>query len=256
LKVAGIVCALRTEARHFGCRELRPGSVQTLSDGTLISMSGMGPAAASLAAHRLIVAGAGAIMSWGMAGALDPSLQPGTVLLPAAVLCALGERLPVDSDWRERLAAAVAPGYALAQGTLLSSASVIATPEHKRRLFADTGACAVDMESFAIGQVAAQHQLPFVVLRVVIDTASDSLPPIVTAAVDQYGEVRIGPLMVALLRAPWALPALLRIAHRHGSARRALAGLAHLGQPKSPASYAFAAATGAHSAAPGSSPDP
>ena len=50
------------------------------------------------------------------------------------------------------------------------------SPSKKKAAFEVAGAMAVDMESAAVAAIAAAHQLPFVALRVIIDTASDALP--------------------------------------------------------------------------------
>jgi hypothetical protein len=46
----------------------------------------------------------------------------------------------------------------------------------KQRLGKQSGAVAVDMESYSIGQVAAAHHLPFMVLRTIFDTQADEVP--------------------------------------------------------------------------------
>ena len=69
-------------------------------------------------------------------------------------------------------------------GRLLTSARSVGSVEDKAALFERTGAVAVDMESAAIAEVAEQHGLPFLAVRVVVDSAGDVLPAAVTAAAD------------------------------------------------------------------------
>ena len=79
----------------------------------------------------------------------------------------------------------------------------MAAAARKAQLFGATRAVAVDMESAAVAEVAAQHGLPFLVLRVVLDTAADSLPASIAARVDpaaaRSGRSRAWLLLVALL---------------------------------------------------------
>jgi len=81
LSVTGVVAALEFEARSLG----DPG------DGSIISISGIGADNAARSARALVAAGAGALLSWGVAGALDPALACGTAVLPGEVLRAHGE---------------------------------------------------------------------------------------------------------------------------------------------------------------------
>jgi adenosylhomocysteine nucleosidase len=218
LGVVGVVCALTSEARHLGP-----------VDGTLVRVSGMGMAAATHCARSLVDEGATALVSWGMAGGLDPRLPPGTIFLPDTVISPAGGALTTSGPWRERLAAAVAAQHPCIRGRLLTSARAVSTRADKATLFRETGAIAVDMESAAVGEVAQAHQLPFVAVRVIVDGATDALPRAVTAAADNEGHLRIWRLLGALARTPGELGALLRLAGRYRAANRSLAVLARAG---------------------------
>ena len=81
------------------------------------------------------------------------------------------------------------------------------------------------MESAAVAQVAAEHELPFITLRVVLDTASVSLPGSVMRTLEPGNAGRSGLWRaVALLGAPADWGALLRLAAAYRIARRALPG--------------------------------
>jgi adenosylhomocysteine nucleosidase len=234
MRPLGIVAALAAEAGTLG-RATPWGSVQRLSDGTLLVVSGMGPDAAQVAAHRLAEQGAGALLSWGLAGGLDPALAAGSIVLPAAVLSSRGERLGTATQWRAQLAASLAPGLAVSSGDLLTNPVAIDSIEAKAQAFRGTRAVAVDMESFAIAEAAANRLLPFAAVRVIVDTAADSLPHAVTVA-SRAGHVAIGRLIWELVLAPTELGPLLRLASRYRSAMRALRLTARTGvsAPASP----------------------
>jgi adenosylhomocysteine nucleosidase len=214
--VVGVVCALAAEARH-----LRPG--------TLLVVSGMGGAAAAQGARSLVEAGATALASWGMAGGLDPALVPGTIFLPSEVISPDGATIATADQWREQLSAAVATHRPVIQGRLLTSAKAVGSRADKAALFHRTGAAAVDMESLAVGEVAQAHQLPFIVVRVIVDSAADALPQAVTAAADSEGHLQIWRLMGALARTPGDLAPLIRLAQRYRAANRSLAAVARVG---------------------------
>ncbi len=221
----GIVAALTAEARTLG--PARANQINTLRDGTLLIISGMGPQAATRAALALVAAGARSLLSFGLAGALDPGLHAGAMLLPVAVTDGAGAIHRTCDVWRERLAARAGTAAEPHGGTLLSVAEPLATPSAKSEAWGRTHACAVDMESFAIGTVAMQKQINFAVARVVVDTAVDSLPRSITRATDARGEVNYARLMSGVLRSPADMFALLRLARRY---RVAMGALRHLGQ--------------------------
>jgi adenosylhomocysteine nucleosidase len=234
LNVVGVVCALAAEARHLGSATRRQQPLTSLADGTLLAVSGMGMTAAAQSARALIDAGAGALVSWGMAGGLDPALVAGTVFLPSEVVAGDGAALLTASHWRERLSEAVrAQGGVglpiLLQGKLLTSPKAIGSRSDKAALFRQTGAAAVDMESLAIAEIAHTHQLPFIAIRVIVDSAEDALPRAVTAAADGEGHLQAWRLMGALARAPADLAPLIRLAQRYRAANRSLAAVARVG---------------------------
>ena len=237
LNVVGVVCALAAEARHLGPATRRHEPLTALADGTLLAVSGMGRTAAAQSARALVGAGATALASWGMAGALDPVLAPGAVFLPGEVISPNGDSITTTRAWRERLGAALVSLHPLTEGRLLTSNKAIGSLEDKAALFRETHAAAVDMESLAIAEVARNHQLPFIAVRVIVDSAEDALPRAVTAAADKEGHLQMWRLIGTLARAPAELAPLIRLARRYRAASRSLAAVARVG---SLAPYAFA----------------
>jgi adenosylhomocysteine nucleosidase len=235
LKPIGIVSALEAEAGTLGPAARHGAELRQLADGALLAVSGIGWTAAAAAARRLALAGAGGLVSFGLAGGLDPTLICGAVLLPEEVVAGDGMEpggavLPVSREWRQRLRAALPDSCIVCGGRLLTSRRPIAQPRAKTNAWRHAGAVAVDMESAAIAQVAEQARLPFIVLRVIVDTAADELPAAVLAA-SLGGRLRVGRLIGGLLRAPGDLGALIRLSARYRIARRVLAAVARPGSP-------------------------
>jgi adenosylhomocysteine nucleosidase len=223
----GVVAALASEARALGPSLPRGRSpvplseLASLGDGALLAVSGIGLAAAAVAAGALIEAGASALMTFGMAGALDPALKPGSVVLPRELIFTDGARFQASSSWRERVAAELSSLRAVSEGNLLTCDRAIETPALKAAAFHNTGAAAVDMESAAVARVAAGHNVPFIAVRVIVDTAADSLPHAVVAA-SRAGRVKFGRLIVGLVMAPGDIGALIRLSQRYRAAMRSL----------------------------------
>lgn len=228
LSRVGIVAALAAEARAISSVTGTPGVPQTLQDGTLLVVSGIGLMAAASAAASLLQAGASALMSFGLAGGLDPAVSAGRIFLPEQIVSGPKPVLATSCEWRERVASALQSQQPLVTGKLLSSSRAVATVEDKARAFRESGATAVDMESMAVAQIAAIRDLPFLAVRVIVDTAADVLPNAVLAA-SQAGEPRIWSLIGRLVLAPADLVAVIRLARRYGVANRALRAIAATG---------------------------
>jgi adenosylhomocysteine nucleosidase len=225
LKSIGIVSALAAEARTLGPAARQGAELRRLADGALLAVSGIGEGAAAAAARRLVLGGASALVSFGMAGGLDPALICGAVLLPEEVVAHDGAAVSATAiEWRQRLRAALPASCIACGGKLLTSDRPLASPEAKAAARREYGAAAVDMESAAIARVARQAGLPFIALRVVVDTASDQLPAAVIAA-SSGGQLRLGRLLAVLLRAPGDIGGLIRLAARYRIAMRVLAAV-------------------------------
>jgi adenosylhomocysteine nucleosidase len=228
LNGVGVVAALDAEARTLGAATRRSDGLSALRGGELLAVSGMGGRLAAAASRRLVEAGASRLMSFGLAGGLDPSLRAGSIVLPCEVVSRAGARFSTSIEWRERLGLAIGNTRPVAGGKLLASAQSIDAVADKSAAFRDTGAVAVDMESLAIAEVADDARVPFVALRAIVDTALDALPGAVVAA-SRGGQVNIPRLIAGLAAAPLDLPALIRLARRYRAAMRSLTAAAHAG---------------------------
>ncbi len=74
------------------------------------------------------------------------------------------------------LRAARAEALPARAGRFVSLPRIICRGDDKRRIATETGAVALDMESAAIGAIAAEHRIPFVVIRAVSDLLDEDLP--------------------------------------------------------------------------------
>ncbi|MCW8085004.1 phosphorylase family protein [Sabulicella glaciei] len=155
-----------------------------------------------------------AILSFGLAGGLDPALPPGTLLIAAGLW---GEG-SADAGWSLRLAAATGAVPAL----LVGGAEAVVTPAAKAALRAQTGAAAVDMESAIALRHALRRGIPFAALRAVGDPADAGVPPSALAGMTPEGDVAPGRVLLSLLRRPGDLPGLLRVARHSGTAMKRL----------------------------------
>ena len=172
-------------------------------------------AAALLAADTGEVTG---VLSFGIAGGLDPALEPGDLVVATRVR-GPGGAWGADLQW----AAALAGATGARLGTVAGAARVVGDPAAKRNLHAATGgALSVDLESEAAAAFAAARGLPFAALRAVADTAAETVPRSAAEGLTADGRPAAGRVALSLLRRPKELPAVLQVAKR---TRLALAAL-------------------------------
>lgn len=167
----------------------------------------------------LIAGGATHLVSFGIAGALDPSLQPGDLLLATQVVMPDGAVVETDATWREQIAAKIDSARL---ASIAGASAAVATAVAKASLFRSSGAAAIDMESHHVATAAQHHKLPFIVIRAIADTAVDELPPAALVGLNKEGRPAIGAVLLSLIRNPFQLPALLRLAGRSNIALKAL----------------------------------
>jgi adenosylhomocysteine nucleosidase len=229
----GVVAALASEARALGPSMPRGGQ-PPLSDlavfggGSLLALSGIGRPAGTAAAQALVDAGVSALMTFGLAGGLDPTLQPGSVVLPRELISADGARYAACGGWLDQVSESIRALRPVSEGNLLTSDHAIEKPADKAAAYRTTGAAAVDMESAAVAEIAAKHNLPFIAVRVIVDAAADMLPRAVVAA-STAGRVRFIRLLGGLILAPHEIASLIRLTQRYRIAMRSLRTIgAHL----------------------------
>ncbi len=197
--------------------------------GPLIFCSGASAERARDGARRLVSDGAAALLSFGLAGGLDPALEAGRVVLADYVVTPNGRHLPTDGAWRERLLAALGGRLTVVVAPVVGSEQPVLDPQAKRTLFEATSAAAVDMESHAVADVAREAELPFLVLRAIADPVGHRVPRIALAGLGADGRTRPGAVLRRLLVRPWEGAALLRIAADSARGLTALRRVARLG---------------------------
>jgi adenosylhomocysteine nucleosidase len=158
------------------------------------------------------------LVSFGIAGALDPGLRPGDVILTDAVI---GDAETWRGGMQPRLGE-LARRIGAHEGPVFGASGLLATPGDKARAWQETGAAAVDLESAAVARAAAAAGIRFAVLRAVADPAERGLPPAALLPLTLGGRPRLGPVFYSVLRRPGQIPGLVGLARE---TRRALAAL-------------------------------
>ncbi|MBZ5629946.1 MAG: phosphorylase [Acidobacteriia bacterium] len=214
--IAAMEREVRSLVRRWPRRDLVAGDLTLpafAGDGVLVICSGIGgrlarrAAVAVFASHRPRV-----VVSAGLAGALDSSLEVGTILQPATVVdAATGARFNACGG----------------SGVMVSVPSVL-DRDAKSRLAGSYGAVAADMEAAAVALVAGQNGCPFIALKAISDEAGFPMPSF-QRWIDARGRIRTARLLLdsALRPAHWLALARLGVNSSHAS-RELSRALAHL----------------------------
>jgi len=181
-------------------------------------LTGMGQSHALEAAKRVLPERPDICISTGLAGALRSGYRPGDILV-ARLVSEAGEPVAVATH-RELLSTAVDCGAKQVE-RFSTSRTLVASAQQKRNL--GNEAEAVEMESYTILAEAARHGVPSVAVRAISDTAEFDMPYNFEGACDAHGHIRIGSVVMQVLRRPSGLPSLFTLARNCRTASRHLA---------------------------------
>ncbi|OQW74360.1 MAG: hypothetical protein BVN33_08515 [Proteobacteria bacterium ST_bin13] len=169
-----------------------------------IIIPGGGDAAALREKLERAAKDASGIISFGLGGALDPSLKIGGWVIGTRLV---GETdMDCDSDWVAALQGRL-PNARL--GPVYSDGRLISTTAEKAALAAKHRALVVDMESHVAGDVARAHGLPFAILRCVSDEATQAMPPAIAVAMLPDGGVNGRAMLTSIAKQPSQIPSLI-----------------------------------------------
>lgn len=180
-------------------------------------------------ASNLAEAGCEVLISFGVAGALDPRLKAGDVILPRSVINEAGRVFETDPDHHQKLMSHLSQRLNVSDGSSYGSDNIISEASEKQRLNRSSGAVAVDIESLGIAKAAQKLDCPFLIVRAILDTADQNLPATSLGAIDDDGNIKISRILNGLARNPAELPGLLRLAGNSHKAFASLSRVAALG---------------------------
>jgi adenosylhomocysteine nucleosidase len=154
------------------------------------------------------------VLTCGFAGGLKPDLKLGDVVFELSEL-----QLP-NSQLRAQLLASGAKS-----AKFFCADRIATTVAEKKKLRAETGADAVEMESAAIHAVCRERGIPCVTVRVISDTASEDLPLNFNALSKPDKNLDFGKLFLAIAKSPGKIGALMQLQKKTKFAAERLAGV-------------------------------
>ena len=200
-------------------REL--GGLGSRHEGMRAHVVGIGRAAEERLTVLLEEISCPLLVSLGYAGALDPHLSPGDLVVGNAYLH--GAEPPVSGAPLATRAAVLLreSGLSVQEGPVLTVDEPLLTPRAKRRAHQGSGALVVDMEGSWIAEVAAGKDVPLIGIRAVLDEARFPLPAFVGTIIEDSGRREWAHAFRAMAR-PSAFKSFLPLALKSRGASRSL----------------------------------
>ena len=150
-----------------------------------------------------------AVISFGLAGGLHPTLRPGHLLIADEIVFS-AKTWQAHPDLSDALHAKLNANEKISRGRFAGADATIMTPHAKTALHVATNAAAVDMETHIVAEFAESAKLPWGALRAVCDPASRALPPLAMAGLKPDGGIDFAATLKSLARDPLQIPALIR----------------------------------------------
>ena len=207
----GVIIALPIEASAFSLKTNVSHSVYRVHDDLLMIISGMGVNNTTNATKAIIEHGATSLISFGTAAGLSAEFNSGTLCMPQFILDESGTQLMTDPFMHHQFSQELGDLHPRSVQKMVTSTTFLTTADQKRALHHKTGAIAADMESFIIGSLALQADLPFLVLRVIVDPAHAGFSDVLAHCLTKTGNINYKPLLWSLYRNPLLMIQLVKM---------------------------------------------
>ena len=166
-------------------REL--GGLGSGNERTRASVVGIGRTAGQQVVGLLDTAPCRLIVSLGYAGALDPHLHTGELVLGNAFLHGASTAVPGAPLATHATMLLRQSGLSVLEGAVLTVDEPLLTPRAKRRAHSGSGALVADMEGRWIADAAASRGIPLIGIRAVLDEAHFPLPSFIATIIADGG---------------------------------------------------------------------
>lgn len=164
------------------------------------------------------------VISFGVAGGLDPTLKSGDIVVATEVLAGDTRWLAGSALNEELIANATLGRRRVVRGGLAGVEQLVAGIAKKAALWVETGAAAVDMESHIAAAYATEAGVPFAALRVISDPANRALPALARDAIKPNGDIDVRRVLRGVARNPMTLRSLVSTGIDFNRALRSLRG--------------------------------
>jgi adenosylhomocysteine nucleosidase len=219
-----LVCfALKEEAAPF--RKMAAGTAAAAQAASIL-ITGIGRRNAEKSAREFLAANSPElVLTCGFAGGLNPDLKPGDVVFEIFPRSSRGDEAQIKTGDRSRSAGAIGnqsePPHVVSYNKLIVAGAkpvkffctdrIATTVAEKKKLRAETGADAVEMESEVIHAICRERGIPCATVRVISDAADEDLPLDFNTLAKPDQSLNYGKLAWVIARSPGKIGALLKL---------------------------------------------
>ena len=222
----GIIAALPAEAKCLHNKKLNVALPIEIQKDIFLCLSGIGNDAAYRAAKKLLALKVDALISWGVAGAIDASLDSGDLILAESIINQ-DKTYKTSNDWLNKISGHFQQTpYKVLCGDIASSSDICSSAADKKRFLQKTNALAVDMESAAIAKAATINKLDFLVIRTIADKAETNIPEAVINHTDYLGKPRLLRFVFSCISKPAQIRDIIVLAKSYQRGLNTLTGIA------------------------------
>ena len=227
-----LICfALKEEAAPF--RKIATGKAAPAQAGISILLTGIGRQNAEKSLREFLATHSPElVLTCGFAGGLNPDLKLGDVIFEIESFSSRSRGN--ETQIKKNLETPHVVSYNLDEKLLAAGAKpakffcadrIATTVDEKRKLRAETGADAVEMESGAIHNVCRERGISCATVRVISDTANEDLPLDFNQLFKSDMSLDYGKLAWAIAKSPGKIGALLKLQKRIRFAAEQLADI-------------------------------
>lgn len=201
----------------------------------IVAVSGVGRARAEATAREVIEEHRpDAVVSLGFAGGLAEGDAAGDLVVAERLMSVevahgetgtphVSDSLASDQELvQQALEVLASQGLSHGSGSCLTASKIVSEPHEKVALGRLTQAIAVEQESFWIGHVCRERNVPFLAVRAIVDTAERQLPGFVAEFAFGAGTKSRWRQALPVMFHPWWIPGLFRLGKAASRARGAL----------------------------------
>ena len=222
MKKLGIIAALPAEAKCFQINKLSYKSPIEIEKNVFLCISGIGYESSLNASKKLVKLNVDGLISWGIAGGISNSINSGDMIIARSVI---NQRniYSTSHEWQKKIISHFKDSsYKIFDGDVVSTERICASFKEKMKLFKETKALAIDMESLGIAEIANASNLDFIIIRTIADNADSNIPKAVIKNIDNFGRINIGKFLASCLFHPTQIYEIILLAKNYKKSLAAL----------------------------------
>ena len=182
----------------------------------------------SLATQRVLKKNVDVIISFGLAASINKKVKNGTIIIPQNILSEDGSILATSKKFSKIFSDKI-KDFKISNQNLLTVSKILNTQSDKQFLLNKfkKKISFIDMESVNIQKRALKRKVPFLVIRVILDDTSFSIPNFLINCIDEEGNLIKNLFVIKILQKPIRILSLIKLFLRYRKSKKVLQKISH-----------------------------